>query len=142
MAIQEFSASAVIAAYQRAAEADQRRILRYMAVSAAQHATALQRSYPRGRTGNLAGRILLEQRNAYSWRVLATAPHLGLWEKGTRRRQGRGGAGTGRGSRSGGALANRGAMPAGGATFIPLAIRYRGQAIDAVRALMARTVEV
>lgn len=142
MAAQEFSAAAVIDAYRRAVAADQARILSYMQRGAEQHLAAVQRAYPQGPTGNLRGRVRLDHRNEFSWRVIATAPHVGLWERGTRQRQARGGSARGRGSRSSGKLANRGAARAGGPVFIPLAVRAREAAFSAVRALLARTVEV
>lgn len=129
MASEIFSTADVIAGYRRAVAEDQRRILRLMESAAEQHLTAVRRSYPLGPTGHLRTRITLDRRNAFSWRVLATAPHLGLYERGTRPRRTRAGA-------------SRGVSPAHGAVFIPLAIRYRAQAGSAVRALLERPVEV
>lgn len=129
MAIEEFSASAVIAAYQRAVEADQRRMATAMRVAAMAHFSAIGRTYPSGRTGTLSRRIGFIERNPTSWQVLASAPHVHLWERGTRRRQTRAGL-------------NRGVSPAHGEVFIPLAIRMRREASRDIQAILNRLVEV
>lgn len=139
---EEFTAAAVLAAYQRALEHERPLIVREMRRAAERHLATVTSGYAEGPTGNLRRRVLLRERNAFSFQVLATAPHVGLFERGTRPRFGRGGRARGRGSRSAGRLAARGVSPARGPIFIPAAIRERAAAGRAITALLQRRVEV
>lgn len=125
----DWTTAEVIAAFQRAVDADQRRVLEIVQLTAIAHESYLQRTYPVGRTGNLRSSIFISKRNEFSWRVSAGAPHVHIWEDGTRQRRTRRGF-------------NRGVSPAKGPVFVPAATRYRADMIRRIQVVLDRPVEV
>jgi hypothetical protein len=104
-------------------------------------ATTLRAAYPEGPTGNLRRGVRLDQRAARGGGsatvLVSAAPHAWIYERGTKPREGRGGSATGKGSRSHGALANRGFMPRSDA-FARVVGPARRRLIDDLTALLVQ----
>ena len=97
----------------------------------------LHQRYPVGPTGNLRGRVFVTSPRAYSTTstgqalrarlVKASAPHVHIWQEGTRER-----FDATRGN------ARRGKMPAGGRVFEKAAVDSRAEMLRAAQALLDR----
>lgn len=137
----DFSVAELVQAMDRASDEVKRDVSRLIDSAAETMVSRLQRTYPQGPTGNLRGRIFVTQPRQFSTtstgtpvpvkRVRATAPHIHIWQEGTRER-----------FDPTRANARRGKMPRGGRVFEAVAADERGRMLRAMQDVLDRHREI
>lgn len=86
MAVQEFSTNDLWRAMHRASEDIKREVSALLERSSREFENDLLRYYPVGPTGNLRNRVFRYKDSLYNWKVRAFAPHVHIYEEGTKPR--------------------------------------------------------
>jgi hypothetical protein len=141
VATTDFSTDVLIQALNRASDDVKREVSTIVDATAHAVVSRVQSRYPVGPTGNLRSRVFVTSPRAFATtstgqtiparRVRATAPHVHIWQEGTRER-----VDATRGN------ARRGRMPKGGRVFEATAADARRDMYRQMQSLLERNKEI